>query len=81
MTNTILPDEFMSLETYAREGASGSNLKATFTVEFPGAGERRARPVAQGHRLSIGTDHPAHTAGLVLRDSVRRSPMIDLRRE
>jgi hypothetical protein len=44
-------------------------------------GERRARLVAQASRFSIGIDHPACTAGLVLRDSVRRLLTNDPRRK
>lgn len=39
------------------------------------------RGLAQGSRLSVGIDHPAYTAGLVVRENVRRSLLNDLRRE
>ena len=37
------------------------------------------RDLARGSRLSVGIDHPAYTAGLVVRDGVRRSLLNDLR--
>ena len=120
------------IDIYAPLIPDGSNLKATFMIEFPDEGERHARlaqligvenrvwvqvegssrifgiadedidradpdktsavhflrfelekpmvrDLKQGNRLSIGIDHPAHVAGLVLRESVRRSLLNDLR--
>jgi Protein of unknown function (DUF3501) len=37
------------------------------------------RDLKQANRLSIGIDHPAYSAGLILRESVRRSLLNDLR--
>lgn len=120
------------IDIYAPLIPDGSNLKATFMIEFPDEGERHARlaqligvenrvwvqvegssrifgiadedidradadktsavhflrfelekptvrDLKQGNRLSIGIDHPAYVAGLVLRESVRRSLLNDLR--
>jgi hypothetical protein len=120
------------IDVYAPLIPDGSNLKATFMIEFPDEGERHARlaqligvenrvwvqvegssrifgiadedidradadktsavhflrfelekpmvrDLKQGNRLSIGIDHPAYGAGLVLRESVRRSLLNDLR--
>lgn len=120
------------IDLYAPLIPDGSNLKATFMLEFPDEGERRARParligvenrvwiqidgsarifaiagedmeradadttsavhflrfelekpmvrdLKQGSPLAIGIDHPAYSARLVLRESVRRSLLNDLR--
>jgi hypothetical protein len=120
------------IDVYAPLIPSGSNLKATFMIEFPDAGDHRARvakligvekrvwmqtegssrifgiadedsdraaagetsavhflrfelekvmlrDLKQGSRLSLGIDHPAYSAGLVLRDGVRRLLLNDLR--
>ena len=120
------------IDTYAPLIPDGSNLKATFMIEFPDEGERRVRlaqlagvenrvwvqidgssrifgiadedidradadktsavhflrfelekrmvrDLKQGSRLGIGIDHRAYSAGLVLRESVRRSLLNDLR--
>lgn len=120
------------IDVYAPLIPDGSNLKATFMMEFPDEDERRARlaqlvgvekrvwvqvdgssrvfgiadedidradadktsavhflrfeltkamvrDLARGSRLSVGIDHPGYTAGLVVRDSVRRSLLNDLR--
>lgn len=120
------------IDVYAPLIPDGSNLKATFMLEFPDEGERRARlaqligvenrvwiqvdgssrifaiadedmdraaadktsavhflrfelekpmvrNLKKGSSLSMGIDHPAYSATLVLRESVRRSLLNDLR--